>query len=91
MVFVALGGSLMAALLVYLSAANQQWLERRLAGPWRGVAGCLMVGSLALWMRVLDPRAGVFAGLVSLMLFLGVLPLLSLLKPVEGARGKTRD
>lgn len=91
MVFVALGVSLVAALLLYLSAANQQWLARGLSGPWRRVAWGLLAGSLALWMQVLDAKAGVFAGLVSLMLFLGVLPLLSLLKPGEGARGKTRD
>ncbi|WP_102798697.1 hypothetical protein [Bowmanella denitrificans] len=72
--------NLSGCVLFYLSLNNQQWLARPLsARPWRWLSWLVLVASFALWMWMMDAKAGFFAALVCTMLLLGLLPFVSLL------------
>lgn len=77
-----------AAIVFYLTTANQQWLRQPLPAACRHLAALSLLVVIGAWMWALDSKAGFFAALVLLMLLLGLFPLLSLLKPWRENNGK---
>ncbi len=81
MTVLALAITCAACLLLYLSHVNQRWLLHPLAAiPWRWLGWILCLIAPFFWSYSLQTSTAVFAWLVAVMLFFGVLPFAVLLR-----------
>lgn len=83
----AVGLNLIAAVLFYLSAPRQQWLEQALpARPSRWAASLALMAALLLWLSQAQAATALFAVLTLTMILFSLLPYLAAWRTLRRAR-----